>query len=328
MMGFFKTKTITSSLELGVFDALAEGPATAEEICSSKGIPVGSGKRLLIALVAIGLLRKENRNYELTDTSRQYLVSSSNEWLGWLARHIDTFLYPLWSETAKAIREDKDQRQVVFGDNRSWFDILYENPDDVIDFQEFLGVFAVPFIEGLLQGFDFSPYKKFLDVGSGIGTLPMAVADRYPEVDISICELSQTVCFLREKLTSSRYGTRIKVVEGDVLLGNLPKNEYDLIHLGWMLHDYSIETQSKILTHIYNAMPVGGRFIASETPLADDENGPLFTALLSINMLVSTDGGIESTGRQYIKRFEEAGFINVQKLEIPGPRALFYGEKP
>jgi hypothetical protein len=327
MMGFFRTKVITSALELGVFDALADGPATAGTISQRIDIPVKPCKRLLIALLALGLLGKEHDEYKLSLISRQYMLRSSSEWLGWLARHIDIFLYPLWSKAALGIRENKDQRMAVFGDNRSWFDILYENPDDVEDFQEFLGIFAKPFIEGMIQGFDFSLYRRFMDIGSGIGTLPMAVADRYPGMDISICELPQAAAFLRAKMKSTEYGERIKVVEGDVISGDLPENEYDLIHLGWMLHDYSTEIQKGILANIYKALPSGGTLIASETPLADDERGPLFVSLLSINMLLSTDGGIESTGQQYIKRFGDAGFINVKKMEIQGPRTLFCGVK-
>jgi hypothetical protein len=327
MMGFFKTKAVTSALELDIFDALADGPTTAPEICAACGLPEHSGQRLLIALTAMGLLSKEGDIYRNSEVASRYLVSRSPEWMGWLARHIDTFLYPLWSNTSAAIREGKDQRLAVFGDNRSWFEILYQNPSDVADFQEFLGIFAKPFIDGMVQAFDFSRYQKFLDIGSGIGTLPLAVAAHYPTVEIGICELPEAAGFVRERIRSTDHAERIRVISGDVINGDIPGQEYDLIHLGWMLHDYAPEIQARILGHIHDALPPGGAFIASETPLNDGTDGPLFTALLSINMLVSTDGGIESTNTQYLQRLRDTGFINLQVLDIPGPRTLFYGEK-
>lgn len=328
MMGFFQTKTLTAALELRVFDALAEGPATAEAVCRSSGIPESSGRRLLIALTAMGLIERHGDEFRLTAGAQTYLVSSSPQWLGWLARHIDVFLYPLWGKAAEGIREDRDQRVAVFDDKRTWFDILYANPKDVSDFQQFLGLFAKPFIDGMIEAFDFSRHRSFLDIGSGIGSLPVAVAGKYPKLDIGILELPQAAEFVRGKLKEQGQGARIRVIEGDVIAGTVPKGEYDLVHLGWMLHDYAPDLQDRILAHIFDALPPGGTFIASETPLADDEKGPLFTALLSINMLVSTDGGIESTGRQYIERFERAGFVNVRQQAIPGPRTLFVGEKP
>ena len=116
-------------------------------------------------------------------------------------------------------------------------------------------------------------------------------------------------------------------MEGDVISGDLPIGGYDLIHLGWMLHDYAPETQLTILRNIYRAMPAGGRFIASETPLNEDKSGPEFTALLSLNMLVSTDGGIESSAQEYLDRFRLAGFSNARIMKIAGPRTLIVGEK-
>ncbi|MEL7611083.1 methyltransferase [Vreelandella titanicae] len=328
MMGFFKAKAITAALELRLFDTLRERPATIREICACADIPEQSGKRLLIALHAMGLLTREGEAYALTETASKYLVSDSSEWLGWLARHIDIFLYPLWANLAAAVRSGLDQREAVFGDNRSWFDILYNDPRDVVDFQRFLGILAKPFVEGFVQGFDITPYKRFLDIGSGIGNLPMAVADANQHLDIDICELPKAANFVREQLAQRGYSDRIGVIEGDVILGTLREHNYDLVHLGWMLHDFAPELQIKILKNVLKAMPSGGVFVASETPLDDDEAGPSFVSLLSINMLVSTDGGIESTRSQYIERFKDAGFVDVRVVDISGSRTLFVGQKP
>ncbi|MBU2711766.1 methyltransferase [Zooshikella harenae] len=327
MMGFFKAKVITSAFELKLFDAISDTALTLDEVCTRCNIPVNSGKRLLIALTAMGLVNKENNSYLLNQSAKSYLISDSKEWLGWLARHIDSFLYPLWAQTAKAIKEDSDQRKTVFGDTRSWFDILYQNPQDVVDFQEFLGIFARPFIDGMVEEFDFSQYQHFLDIGSGIGSLPVAVAKRFPNLKISICELPQAASYLRDRLMVTEGGENIEVITGNIIEDKLSNNNFDLVHLGWMLHDYSPSIQSKILKNIYDSLPNGATFIASETPLNDDESGPLFTTLLSINMLVSTDGGVESTRQEYLQRFNEAGFVNTRVLSIKGPRTLFVGEK-
>ncbi|MBU2704938.1 methyltransferase [Zooshikella marina] len=327
MMGFFKSKVITSAFELNIFDAISDKPLTLDEVCRHCNIPVNSGKRLLIALTAMGLIENKDNHYLLNSSAKSYLVSDSKEWLGWLARHIDSFLYPLWAQTANAVKDDSDQRKVVFGDARSWFDILYQNPQDVVDFQEFLGIFAQPFIDGMIEAFDFSKYRHFLDIGSGIGSLPVAVAQNSPNLKISICELPQAASYLRDRLKVTKGGEDIEVITGNIIEGKLPDNTYDLVHLGWMLHDYSPSIQCEILKNIYDSLPSGATFIASETPLNDDESGPLFTALLSINMLVSTDGGVESTREEYLQRFNEVGFVNTRVLTINGPRTLFIGEK-
>ncbi|QPT12949.1 methyltransferase domain-containing protein [Serratia rubidaea] len=327
MMGFFQAKVLTAALALNLFDYLRDEDLDAAQLAERLECPSRSTEQLLIALQAMGYLEKRGGRYHLPPEHREFLVSDEPQWLGWLGRHIDTFLYPLWGDLKHAVQTDTHQRRAVFGDDRSWFDILYQNPNDVADFQEFLGKFAMPFIEGFVRDYDFAQHRAFLDIGSGIGSLPMAVADAYPQVRLAICELPQASAFLRDRLALQGYGERIDVVEGDVIAGDLPLEDYDLIHLGWMLHDYAPETQLAILRHIYQAMPVGGRFIASETPLNADKSGPEFTALLSLNMLVSTDGGIESSPQEYLERFHRAGFSNARIVTISGPRTLIVGEK-
>ncbi|MEI8630988.1 hypothetical protein P4S72_00510 [Vibrio sp. PP-XX7] len=58
-----------------------------------------------------------------------------------------------------------------------------------------------------------------------------------------------------------------------------------------------------------------------------DKSGPEFTALLSLNMLVSTDGGVESSVDEYIQRFTAVGFEEVGIVDVPGPRMLIIGKK-
>ncbi|QMV14428.1 methyltransferase [Vibrio spartinae] len=328
MMGFFQAKTLTAALDLKLFDHLHNEDLSAQAIADQLNSPLRSVEQMLIALRAMGYLEKQGENYHLPQEHASFLVSSEPMWLGWLGRHIDTFLYPLWGELKTAVASDTNQRQAVFGDNRSWFDILYQNPDDVTDFQEFLGKFAAPFIEGFIQDYDFTQHDSFLDIGSGIGTLPIAVAGTNSDIHLTICELPQACAFLRDRLAVQGYGDRINVIEGDVISGNLSLQDHDLIHLGWMLHDYAPEIQITILKNIYEAMPAGGRFMASETPLNDEKSGPEFTALLSLNMLVSTDGGIESSTEEYLARFRAVGFENVRIIELSGPRTLICGDKP
>jgi SAM-dependent methyltransferase len=327
MMGFFQADALNTALSLKLFDALGQTPTPTPVLAETLSLPAEPLDRLLTALTAMGYLEKNSQGYLLPETHRAFLVSDQPLWLGWLANHIQCFLRPLWGHLESAIRDGRHQRKTVFGDNRSWFDILYQNPDDVADFQEFLGKFAHPFIEGFVQAYDFSRYRRFLDIGSGIGTLPIAIAEQYSHLDIAICDLPQASAFLRDKLKEQGFGERIDVVEGDVIAGDLPQEVYDLIHLGWMLHDYGPETQLTILRNIYQSMPVGGRFIASETPLDADKSGPEFTALLSLNMLVSTDGGLESSVDEYMQRFTKVGFAEVEVIEIPGPRTLITGTK-
>lgn len=116
-------------------------------------------------------------------------------------------------------------------------------------------------------------------------------------------------------------------VECDFLNDPLPEG-YDLIYLGWVLHDWSVATQLDLLRKCFEALPAGGALLATETLMDDSGDGPLLAALLSLDMLVSTDGGGESTGAEMLERFRAVGFVNVRIQPLPGMRDLIIGEKP
>lgn len=327
ILSFFNAQALMAAFEIKIFDAIGDG-ATAPAICADCGLPESSGGQLLIALRAMGFLTRQEDRYQLAPGMPPYLLSTSPQYMGTLARHSDRFLYPLWSNSSQAIRQNTNQRKAVWGDDRSWFDILYSKPEDVEDFHAFLSILADPFVDSFVAGYDFSKHKHLLDLGSGRAALPRKVIAAHPHLSASVCDLPKAAQHMREELANAGLEDRITVYEGDVVAGNLPMMSADLVHMGWMLHDYSAATQQRILANVFKALPSGATFIASETALNDDESGPAFVALLSLNMLISCDGGIESTTRQYLDRFKEAGFVNLRSMAIPGPRTLLIGEKP
>src|SRR5919205_1530105 len=70
-------RVVMVATKLGVFEALAAGPATADEVAGRCGTsPVGTGK-LLFALAGAGYVRAEGDGYALTSVSRKWLLRDS-----------------------------------------------------------------------------------------------------------------------------------------------------------------------------------------------------------------------------------------------------------
>jgi hypothetical protein len=85
--GFAPVLTIKTATEVGVFDALAAGPRTADDVaeatnCSSRGT-----RTMLDALGGFGLLAKVDGAYRLTPESEAFLVSSQPGYLGPIFQH-------------------------------------------------------------------------------------------------------------------------------------------------------------------------------------------------------------------------------------------------
>ena len=96
-MAFTLGRVIMAGADLGVFETLADGPATAAEVAERLGTDPHATEKLLFALATSDYLRVRNERYELTKAARKWLLSSSptdltdklrfqlKEW-GWMAQ--------------------------------------------------------------------------------------------------------------------------------------------------------------------------------------------------------------------------------------------------
>src|SRR5918911_1099539 len=57
--GYWVSKALFTSLDLGVFEALSEAPRTSRRLAEQLDLPYDGTERLLTALAALGLVRRE-----------------------------------------------------------------------------------------------------------------------------------------------------------------------------------------------------------------------------------------------------------------------------
>src|ERR1700676_2018682 len=90
-----------AAAKLGLFAALADGPATAAEVANRVSSPVDSIARLLAALRALEYVSRDGERFALNDFSRAFLRDGAGgmERLAW-KEHL---FYTAWSRLADAI---------------------------------------------------------------------------------------------------------------------------------------------------------------------------------------------------------------------------------
>ncbi len=72
-LGFWASKTLLSAVELGVFTELARGPRDAEALTERLHIHPRSARDFFDALVALGMLKRENDEYSNTPETDLFL---------------------------------------------------------------------------------------------------------------------------------------------------------------------------------------------------------------------------------------------------------------
>jgi len=115
---------------------------------------------------------------------------------------------------------------------------------------------------------------------------------------------------------------------GDFFKDELPKGP-DVALLSMVLHDWSPEKDAPILEKCFQALPSGGALIVAELMMDDDKTGPAPAALMSLNMLIETEGR-NYTWAEYAGWLEDAGFEGLRRIPIisPGVNGLIIGRKP
>src|SRR3546814_9754007 len=80
-----------------------------------------------------------------------------------------------------------------------------------------------------------------------------------------------------------------------------------------ILHDWDEAKNRALLRRSFEALPSGGAVVISELLVNDEKTGPAQAALMSLNMLIETEGR-NYTPAEYSAWLEEAGFRHIETV--------------
>lgn len=306
---FRHSKAMFTATSVGVFDALAAAPMTAAQLAAQLGLHAGALERLLNGCAFLGLLEKNGDVYANTETASRYLVTSSPDTLSGYVVYSDRSLYPLWGNLADAIREGTNRWGQTFGNRNALFDQFFRDEHAKRIFLEGMHGLGQLTSRVLVHAFDFSRFRRWVDLGGATGHLAIAACEAYPGLKATVLDLPAVEALAREHLASSPAAGRLRFVAGDFFEDDLPPA--DLYSLGRILHDWGPEKIHLLLSRVYQALPPGGALLIGEAVLQDDHTGPEYAVMQSINMLVCTEGR-ERTFGEYRELLLEAGFCAVE----------------
>jgi len=312
MRGYMASRCLLTALELDLFTAVGQG-ASAEEVskrinASARGVVV-----LLNALVALGLLTKSENKFSNTAESSRYFAEGSkdNHRNGLL--HVAN-IWHRWSTLTDAILSGS-RIPIDRANTQDW-------TRNFIAAMDFNAKARAPLVAKALGT---GSLRRVLDLGGGSGVYSIALARSFSEVKCEILDLPEVVPLTSEYIRSVGLEAQITVRTGDMLQGDYGSG-YDLIMLNAICHMFSEEQNRGIFSRACRALAPGGHLAVQDFLLNEDKAGPLHSALFSINMFVGTDSGASYSEREFTQWMQDAGFINVHRINLPGPADLIVGQ--
>ena len=299
---FRASRVLMTAHQVGVFRALAE-PGTPEQVARRCATDAGMTERLLIACCALGVLRRDQDRFELTQLSRDTLLPESPRYLGGVLDHGESLW---WGSTGlpDVIRGGvrgagpTPPEHVLSHWHENWIWAMHGNAANGI-------------AQWVVKQLDLTDRNLMLDVGGGPGTYSIAMCQRFSNLRAVIWDLPQTIVIARQVIERFQMQNRIDVQEGDWNRDEFGTG-YDCLFMSSVMHGPGSQAEV-MLGKEMRALEPGGLLIVQEFLLNNDNSGPLPAALF--NLMVGS-----YTVNELVTLIRSTGFIDVSLIAYNAQR--------
>lgn len=312
---------IESAVTHEVFDSLANGPKTAEQIARDTGASARGLRMIMNALVSIQLLSRDGQQkYSLTPESEMFLVSSKPSFQGGIFKHISTQLLPKWTQLREIVRSGKPAVSVN------------EESVGAAFFQSFVeDIFPMSYgaAQALGEHLKLSTATqpvRVLDLAAGSGVWGIALAQQSPKVRVTAVDWPGVLPVTKRMVTKYNFSDRFTFIAGDLMAAAFGTG-HNIVTLGHILHSEGEARSRQLLKKTFDALGPGGTIAIGEFIANDDRTGPTNAMIFAVNMLVNTEQGDTFTFPEIRGWLQEAGFKDVRTLDSPGPSPLILATK-
>jgi hypothetical protein len=236
-------------------------------------------------------------------------------YIGGMLEMLNNRLYNFWGNLEEGLKTGLPQNEAKNGENL--FEALYSDADRLKEFIHAMSGIQMGNFMAFSQTFDFSKYKTLVDVGGSAGLLSLMVAKHQAHMNCTTWDLPPVEPIANATIQQFQLGDRVKTAKGDFFNDAIPAA--DVVVMGNILHDWDEETKIMLMQKAYDALPIGGAFVAIEGIIDDERNKNVFGMMMSLNMLIETGKGFDYTFVDFKKWANKVGFKSTSLIPLAGP---------
>lgn len=302
ILSAWMSQGITAAADLRVADALAGGPLPVDELAGKVGAHPDALRRLLRALISMGIFAQRNDGcYEL-NTMAELLRSDVPVSMASMARFVGARQHrEHWSLLTEAIRTGGSMVPALRG--RQFFEYLSDEPEFGKIFNDAMTGLSGAAIGPVVDAYDFTRYGTIVDVAGGHGRLLAAILASAPDARGVLYDLPEVIAGATPLLQELQVAERVTLAEGSFFDG-VPAggDAYVLKHI---IHDWDDEPCVHILRNVRSAAPTATLLLVEA--VVPDDDARSIVKWTDMEMLVINNGR-ERTAGEYRRLLDHAGY--------------------
>ncbi|WP_218952014.1 class I SAM-dependent methyltransferase [Amycolatopsis anabasis] len=314
MQAYKRTSLLRTGVELGVFNRLATGPSGAAEVADALGLDPRGTRILLNALAAIHLVECDGSCYWLAPGADRLLAAGGAEFVGDMVR---VFASDWEWDALKNLGEAVRRGGTVQAEHAETPEYEYWE-----DFAAHVPVVAEPtanVLTDILEPWATPrPELKVLDVACGHGVYGFSVARRFARAHVTSLDWENVLAVAASHAERFGVAARTDSIAGDMFEVPLG-GPYDLALVTNVLHHFSEERATALLTRVASVVEPGGRIglvgFTTDDALPGDDPAP---HLFSVLMLAWTFEGEVHSAECYRRMLAASGFGEPVSRTVPG----------
>lgn len=311
--GFMAAKHLFVANEVGLFEQLADGPATLDELAGRTGIARNRLRILADAMVVLGFVERDGDSYQNAPIAATFLSGRTPADLRPFLRFWNRLSYPTWTKLEDAVRTGKAQTTLHL-------------PEDLQRiFSEGVEAIQAAPSQALPSAYDFSRHQRVLDLGGGTGSWLAAILRQYGDLEGTLFELPSAAAVAREHLGSDPATRKVEVVGGDFFEQPVPAG-HDVVLIANVVHLISPERTVELLRRTRQSVPDGARLLLVDFWTDTTHTEPAFAALMAGEFLVITGEGDVYSEEEAHKWLQETGWRVLERKPLAGPISVIVAE--
>jgi 2-polyprenyl-3-methyl-5-hydroxy-6-metoxy-1,4-benzoquinol methylase len=294
--GMMASRTLMAGVRLGVYAALAEGPATAEALAERLKLSPDGTRALLEGLVSCEALKRKRGRYQLDERARRWLDPRSPQYVGAFLE-FNYAQWDWWNQLETIVRTG--QAANIHGlapDDPRWRDYIHAMHQ--------LARLAAPEVASAIpvpRG-----AKHVLDLGGAHGWFSAELCQQHRGLKATVLDLEGSARVGREIIASAGLSHLVTHREGNILTTEL-EGPYDVVLLFQVMHHLSPAQNVSLLRRVRAALVPGGTLAVLDYLREDMEAPPSASALIGLHYFLTSKAAAYSPAE--LEGFlDDAGF--------------------